>query len=178
MFTQHKRKHAPHNKNCFGCGSARKFESYSAMFIHLEAGNCTTTKDEMDTLAARCYQWKRYIRPDCRSWLLSIDHEPVTKAIWSGNIWNCSACPVLSSKEYAEEHIRENDTFYAFQCLEKECGEEFRLLSALLQHVESDRCDAQIVTGGPLAKMMHFIHWNISKESRRAVRKKNRGILV
>lgn len=43
------------------------------MMIHLESGSCESGIDaqEINRLAARCYQWKKYIVPNYRVWMLN-----------------------------------------------------------------------------------------------------------
>ncbi|KAL1959973.1 hypothetical protein VTO42DRAFT_641 [Malbranchea cinnamomea] len=57
----HRKVHAPRNLPCFGCGKDRMFASFSAMLIHLEAGNCSSgaDRDRINQLAFECYQHKR-----------------------------------------------------------------------------------------------------------------------
>lgn len=57
---QHRKTHLPKDKECYGC--VRVFSSFSAMLIHLEAGNCPsgTDKEMIDDLAFQLYQSKKY----------------------------------------------------------------------------------------------------------------------
>ncbi|PGH29405.1 hypothetical protein GX50_07843 [[Emmonsia] crescens] len=42
--------HQERDKQCYGCD--KMFKSFSSMLIHLESGNCCTSRDELNTLAA------------------------------------------------------------------------------------------------------------------------------
>jgi len=47
--------------HCFGCGHA--VESFSAMLVHLESGNCgcRTTRDDLSRLALACHTSHRFV---------------------------------------------------------------------------------------------------------------------
>lgn len=51
---------------CYGC--YRKFSTYPAMIIHLEAGTCDSEIDiiDLNESAAMCFQWKAYLDEDYR----------------------------------------------------------------------------------------------------------------
>lgn len=61
--TQHRRIHDPRTLKCHSTSCKKHFPSFSAMLIHLEAGNCPGGTDlvEVNTLAEICYQARKYL---------------------------------------------------------------------------------------------------------------------
>ena len=52
------------------------------------------------------------------------------------------------------------------------------MLSGLVRHVESERCDERLRRGCALAKMLHFVHVRLSRECYTEVMKSDKGLLV
>ncbi|KAL2783495.1 hypothetical protein BJX66DRAFT_127263 [Aspergillus keveii] len=57
----HQQRHQPRTMRCYGCDHT--FKSFSGMLIHLESGACASqmTEDQIDALAHRCYQSRKYV---------------------------------------------------------------------------------------------------------------------
>ncbi|EEQ90191.1 C2H2 finger domain-containing protein [Blastomyces dermatitidis ER-3] len=52
--------HQERDRECYGC--TRMFSTFSAMLIHLEAGRCCTSRDELKSIAAECMESDEYFR--------------------------------------------------------------------------------------------------------------------
>ncbi|KAF9729908.1 hypothetical protein PMIN04_010628 [Paraphaeosphaeria minitans] len=111
---------------CYGCH--RKFVTYPAMVLHLEAGTCPSGIDVIDLneSAAMCYQWEAYVDTDFRNELLNRDD---LKLEYSGLV-------------------------YPFKC--PGCDTGFTKLSGLFQHVYSKACN-QGLYEGKMAKLVKWL---------------------
>ncbi|PTU25586.1 hypothetical protein P175DRAFT_0554817 [Aspergillus ochraceoroseus IBT 24754] len=65
----HQQKHQTRSMECYGC--YQTFKSLSGMLIHLESGNCPSraTEEEIDNIARKCYQSRKYIISEDGGWL-------------------------------------------------------------------------------------------------------------
>lgn len=109
--------HLERSIECYGCD--RRFTTYPAMILHLEAGTCPSDTNiiDLNQSAAMCYQWKAFVDRDYRDELLNRDNLQL---------------------EYCEP-------VYAFKC--PECNTGFTKLSGLFQHVYSIACDQGLYEG-------------------------------
>ena len=92
--------------------------------------------------------------------------------------WECSDCSkAFLSEGQAKQHttspIHDAQVFHC-PC----CDEEFKILSALVQHVEHSRCAAEVKPGTPIAKMLHYLHMCVSKEDLLDILDADRGALT
>jgi hypothetical protein len=99
------------------------------MILHLEYGNCESgiSTADLNCWAANCYQWKQFINPERRDYLLDIDN------------WN---------------EDEDEDEAYPFFC--PGCNGEFEYLSALFQHVTTQSCN-QSLDIYPLNKLCRWL---------------------
>lgn len=111
---------------CYACPN--KFSTYSGMIIHLESGTCASEIDLLDLneSAAMCYQWRQFINEDYRDDMLRC----------------CS---------FEDEYY---DQVYPFEC--PTCGNVFKRLSGLFQHISSPSCE-QTLEGGAIAKLRKWL---------------------
>jgi len=143
------------------------------MLIHIESGSCGggTGEDELDRHAADCYQSKYYVLNEMRPYLLHTSRasqRPVAEGWVRGGsyFWTCSSndCErTFSRSEDAEKHVNSpaHDPL-VYGCTG--CEAEFRLLSGLVQHVESQACGARIAPLTPIAKMLHYLHVRLAPD--------------
>lgn len=141
--------HAPRSIKCPGRGCGRAFVSVSALILHAESGTCPSgvTRAQVDSLVVRLDRQNiitnpaRMIRgPDG-----TVPEEPkywATDRSWNGRAYECFLCktefktlPALDSHLKSPRHRAR-----IYHCPQAGCGMEFRVLSALSQHVESDSC--------------------------------------
>ena len=179
---QHSRIHKKRNIPCFGCGE-RNFESYSAMLIHLEAGHCGNVDlRQIDHFAAKCFQSKKYVVAGYIGYLMEgmrfrerADYEVSYYTEWD---WECSRCDKCFDGEHgAKQHTSSpihDRWLYCCPC----CDEEFKVPSALVQHVESRRCSAEIRPGTPVAKMLHYLHMKVSYDAIEDIIEEDMGMLI
>ena len=74
--------------------------------------------------------------------------------------WECFKCNRSFSpgaKDAARKHALVHYPL-AYRC--PDCDQRFQLLSGLVQHAESNHCDAEVRSGG-LAKMLHLTYINV-----------------
>lgn len=109
-LTQHSITHFPLTVRCYAC--PRKFRRHADMLIHLESGTCASGVNlvYLNSVAATCFHWKKYVKKDFRVRLLNGDGT----------------------------YRSEKDGGKPFVC--PTCGEEFPLLSSLFAHVWSSSC--------------------------------------
>lgn len=131
------------------------------MLIHLESGNCNTDLETLNRFTRECYQSKKYVVKEFRPYLSQgVRLEQRAEVLYShrSGDYECSMCDKSSETRMAIDlHTRSPvHDHYAFRC--PLCDERFKVPSALLQHVESDRCDEGITTGtGSIAKMLQYL---------------------
>ena len=164
-MVQHSRIHLARSKECFGCD--RMFESHSAMLIHLESGRCTTTMDELDFYAQECLQHKKYIVDGFKEVLRTNSRDTYKAELqWESYYqrWECVICERLFNSIAAARAHTSSPTHdpkpYKCPC----CGTRFSVLSALMQHVESDYCDATVAKPGAMWKLLHYLEYRIAPE--------------
>ena len=130
------------------------------MLIHLESGNCKVNLCDLDRYAVQCYQHKKYVMREYVNYLKTTDR---TQCRYEGHwdsyeqVWECDGCEkTFADKVAMLQHLRSavHDP-WLYKC--PTCEVPFRLLSALVQHVESDHCSETIWTGSSIWKMLHYI---------------------
>ncbi len=134
------------------------------MLIHLESGNCTTDIQRLDELALQCFQSKKYVVTEYRYWLNSGARLQARAEVWDtpDDEYECSICEKFSETEadivlHTRSPVHDPDVF---RC--PSCDQRFKVLSALVQHVESDRCDEGIWSGtGSIRKMLRYLRLRI-----------------
>ncbi|MCJ1250787.1 hypothetical protein MMC30_008015 [Trapelia coarctata] len=161
---QHMHVHLPRDKQCFGC--TRMFESYSAMLIHLEAGNCKTTMANLDFDAQECFQHKKYIVEGYKEMLRTQTRDSYRVGLgWNAysRLWECGGC----NKDFSDKAAglaHSSSPIHdpkPYKC--PGCGTLFKTLSALVQHVESDHCGATVSPPGPIWKLLNYLGNRVSQ---------------
>ena len=131
------------------------------MLIHLESGRCKVSLNDLDVYAVKCYQHKKYVIGEWEDYLRSENREerrPHGSYDHYNQSWECDECQKTFIHQAAlNQHLSSavHDPM-PFKC--PTCDEHFSLLSALVQHVESNRCEETIWLGSSIWKMLHYIH--------------------
>lgn len=153
--------------SCFGCDQA--VESYSAMLVHLEAGNCGchTTRDDLNRLALQCHTSNRFIVRGREDFLRQ--GQAFRRARQSHfnprtHYWECPWCNFSgASFQGLDMHLLSPiHDVKAFICPDQDCRQLFVNLSGLVAHVESDRCDEELWGGSqPVGKLLDYLEWRL-----------------
>ncbi|KAF7782994.1 hypothetical protein Agabi119p4_2370 [Agaricus bisporus var. burnettii] len=139
--------HRPRNVKCRGKGCDRTFVSVSAMILHLEGGKCVSGIDRSYVdQKVREYDRNNIITDPSRmitgSGSQSNSTYYATKAAWNGYAFECYLCHhTYNTLPILNQHLgspRHQDKFYL--CPLNTCRTRFSTLSALCQHIESERC--------------------------------------
>ena len=135
------------------------------MLIHLEAGQCSASLEEIDRLAAECFQAKKYVHPSMIDYLrdgFRFSRRATYESTSDWDVeWECTACDrTFETESDAKKHVNSpvHDE-YLYYC--PSCHDEFKVPSALVQHVESNRCSATTQPGTPIGKMLHYIEMSL-----------------
>jgi hypothetical protein len=143
--------HKPKSVRCPGNNCGRGFVSFSALVLHFEAGTCPSglTRDQLNRMVVRMDRNNAITNPArliggpggyspanvTTSW--------ATERSWNGYAYECFLCHNTFRTLHAlNAHLqspRHQEKIY--RCPNRQaCGLEFRVLSALTQHVESGKC--------------------------------------
>lgn len=140
--------HRPKDVACPGrCGG--RFVSRSALVLHLENGACASGIDRnMVNRVVRQYDTSNIITDPARliggsSGTAQQEVSYIaTGASWNGRGYQCYLCnSVHSSLRGLNQHLaspKHQDEIYV--CRGSSCGQRFRVLSALVAHIESEKC--------------------------------------
>ncbi|KAG6917372.1 hypothetical protein DXG01_002747 [Tephrocybe rancida] len=158
--------HRPRDVPCRGRGCTQTFVSVSAMLLHLEAGTCVSgfTRRLIDTKVRELDRNNIITDPSRMIAGPSSDNTTyyATTAAWNGAAWECYLCHgTYRSLPALNQHLaspRHQDKIYV--CPGAQCRIRFTTLSALCQHIESERCDVHKFREVKLA--MDGIHLNSS----------------
>ena len=151
--------HTPKNYMCPAKGCGLKFVSQSAVVLHLEAGTCKSGIDRA--------KLNKFVRENDRNNLVTdpsrlltggnMDRDVkyyATDAAWDGYAYECYLCyGTYRSLAALNQHLaspRHQEKIYI--CRWDSCKTRFTTLSALCQHIESERCG--ISKFGPARRAM------------------------
>ncbi|KAI9881287.1 MAG: hypothetical protein M1830_005573 [Pleopsidium flavum] len=148
---------------CFGCD--RSVESFSAMLVHLESGNCDcgTTRDELNRLALRCPFSSRYVVRGREEHLRQGQtYRRARPSHYNSrtHYYECPWCNFSGKSLYnLDMHLLSPvHDVKAFICPDADCRQLFVNLSGLVAHVESYRCEEGIWVGsGSIIKMLDYL---------------------
>lgn len=139
------------------------FATHSAMLIHLESNNCSTTMEDLDFFAQKCFQSKKYVVKGLRDFLRERRRSEERAGgrymeymrNWVCNNRDCQG--VFDTEARMRQHV--NSPVHdccPYKC--PGCDVRFSVISGLLQHVESNACDEGIYQGsGIIGKLLHFL---------------------
>ncbi|KAG6917371.1 hypothetical protein DXG01_002746 [Tephrocybe rancida] len=144
--SQLRNRHHPRDVPCRGKGCTQTFISVSAMLLHLEAGTCVSgaTRRLVNTKVRELD--RNNIITDPSRMLTSSQHNNTTyyasSVAWNGAAWECYLCHgTFRSLAALNQHLaspRHQDKIYL--CPATQCRIKFTTLSALCQHIESEKC--------------------------------------
>ncbi|KAL8701166.1 MAG: hypothetical protein Q9201_005056 [Fulgogasparrea decipioides] len=140
---------------CLASPCAKSFRSISAIFTHLESGNCTSgiTVQDLNTLISRSPAARSIILSDRDPWFRA--GPPRTEAQarqdWDDlmQLWRCPYCSFSSwGKNDLDKHLRSSfcTTGYPNTLRCPKCGKEFVTMSKLMTHV-GDKPQCKLKSG-------------------------------
>jgi len=139
--------------HCFGCGHA--VESFSAMLVHLESGNCgcRTTRDDLNRLALACHTSHRFVVRGREEFLrLGQGYRGAPQSYFNQRTqyWECPWCNFSGTSFWGlDMHLLSSvHDVKAFIYPDQECKQLIVNLSGLVAHVESERCEEELWEGG------------------------------
>ncbi|KAF8487834.1 hypothetical protein JB92DRAFT_1478803 [Gautieria morchelliformis] len=141
--------HKSKDVHCPGANCGRAFVSSSALVLHFEAGTCPSglTRDQLNRMVTRMDRNHvitnparlitgpdGYTPPTVTNW--------ATNRSWNGDAYECFLChKTFNTLQALNAHLQSpRHQAKIYRCPNPSCGTEFRVLSALTQHVESGRC--------------------------------------
>ena len=140
------------------------------MLIHLESGSCKTNIAAMDADAAKCYQRRKYVVKGYGNFLRYRKRARLrakrasSPSYENNNSWECGECQKsfpsrVGLSNHLASPIHDPEPFKC-PCCEK----RFSILSGLVQHVESDRCEETISPKSSVSKMLHYVDLRVARE--------------
>jgi len=139
----HSRVHMGNSIQCPFCKEG--FTTASGVTIHLESGRCTTSgldRAKINDMVRRLDRNNVITRP-----LLTMPgYDSVemiaTERAWNGYSYECYLCTREFQTLHAlNNHIKSPVHEQAiYRCPKASCGRQYKLLSGLIQHVESESC--------------------------------------
>lgn len=143
--------HAARNFKCPGRACGKSFVSISALILHAESGTCPSgvTRAQVDAFVARKDRRNVITNPNRMIKGPDGSQRPpeeteywATQRSWNGWAYECFLCAAefntLGSLNAHLKSPRHRSLIY--RCPQSSCGMQFRVLSALSQHVESGSC--------------------------------------
>lgn len=130
------------------------------MLIHLENG-CTVNQEDLDRYARNCFQWRHYVVAEYSDYLLDSNrYGPQARGEYDYTVdaWTCDECRrEFEDEAWLDKHLSSPIHHpLVYKC--PECDARFAVLSALVQHVESDACGEGIYDGtGSIGKMLRYL---------------------
>lgn len=139
------------------------------MLIHLESGRCKTSVEAMDAYAAKCYQRRKYVVKGYGNFLryrkrARLRAKRSSSPSSENNAWEYGTYQKqFPSKAGLSNHLASpiHDP-EPFKC--PCCGQRFSIISALVQHVESNRCEETICPKSSVSKMLHYVDLRVARE--------------
>jgi len=144
-------KHTKETFRCVGQKCTKKFKLISGLTSHLESGACKSG-------ATRPVVNRVIVRLDAHSVITNPNrliagpdgytppeytHPPATQASWNGSAWKCSLCKsTFQTLKALNQHLASQVHDEAiYRCPNKEnCKKEFKALSLLCAHVQTNKC--------------------------------------
>ncbi|PCH43239.1 hypothetical protein WOLCODRAFT_138261 [Wolfiporia cocos MD-104 SS10] len=150
----HSALHLGRTLHCPGHNCTKSFPSPAALILHFESGTCPShiTRRDVDRCVVQLDRSNvitnpaRLLRgPEGTGYTLP--DSPVTYATeraWNGYAYECVLChrefSILRALDQHLQSAAHADKIYRCPRAFSGCGTEFRTLSALVQHVESEQC--------------------------------------
>ncbi|KZT69383.1 hypothetical protein DAEQUDRAFT_669706 [Daedalea quercina L-15889] len=143
--------HASATIRCPGMNCSKLFVSGAALILHLESGTCPSrlTRQEVNRIAAKYDKNNVITNPSRMIGYREGGSAPTvttwaTERAWNGRAYECFMChrefkALVSLNKHLASPAHEEKMYRCPRGYEG-CGAEFSTLSALSQHVESERC--------------------------------------
>jgi hypothetical protein len=138
----HSRTHVGSPMQCPFC--KKSFTTASGVTIHLESGTCSSGLDrhKINTMVQRMDRGNIITRPMITMPGYDNVQSIATERAWNGYSYECYLCNRgFGSLQGLNNHLKSpvhEQEFY--HCPKKSCGRTYKLLSGLIQHVESESC--------------------------------------
>ena len=112
LLLQHQQKHQPRTMEC--CGCSKTLKTFSGVLIHLQSGNCASaiTEEEIDGLARRCYQSRKYINDGCEGWIYKCPRCEIEFSKALGTLSACRRCSTLRLPSQRQRMLGPTRTVY------------------------------------------------------------------
>ncbi|THH04290.1 hypothetical protein EW145_g5627 [Phellinidium pouzarii] len=143
--------HTPRSVACPGRGCGKSFVSVSALILHAESDTCASgiTRRAIDAFVARLDRNNVIANPARMitgpNGASRFEEEPeywATERAWNGWAYECFLCngefQTLRALDAHLKSQRHRQSIY--RCPMSSCGNEYKALSALSQHIESGSC--------------------------------------
>ncbi|KAF4630250.1 hypothetical protein G7Y89_g7885 [Cudoniella acicularis] len=138
----HSRIHAGADMQCPFC--KRSFATASGVTIHLESGSCSSglNRHKINDMVRRLDRNNVITRPMITMPGYDRVETIATSRAWNGSGFECYLC----TKQFNSLHSLNNHLKSPaheqkiYRCPNRQCGREYKLLSGLVQHVESESC--------------------------------------
>lgn len=122
----------------------RSFATASGVTIHLESGQCSSGLDrhKINTMIQRMDRGNVITRPMIAMPGYDDVQTIATERAWNGRGYECYLCgksfrTLQGLNSHLKSPVHEQDFYH---CPQRSCGRTYKLLSALIQHVESESC--------------------------------------
>jgi len=140
----HSRIHMGNSIQCPFC--KRPFTVASGVVIHLESGNCSSgiNRQKINEAVRNLDRNNVITRPMITMPGYDNVQTIATERSFNGSYYECCLCPrEFGTLQGLNAHMRSPVHEQAmYRCPKRSCGTNFRLLSSLVQHVESESCGA------------------------------------
>lgn len=138
----HSRAHVGSSIECPFC--KRDFATASGMTIHLESGTCSSglNRTKINSIVQQLDRNNVITRPMLTMPGYDNVETIATERAWNGYCYQCYLCPrSFSTLGALNAHMKSPaHEQNVYRCPKASCGSTFKLLSGLVQHVESEAC--------------------------------------
>ncbi|KAH6723844.1 hypothetical protein BKA61DRAFT_16993 [Leptodontidium sp. MPI-SDFR-AT-0119] len=143
MQHQHSRLHTGKGIQCPFCKS--DFATASGVTIHLESGTCSNSnldRHKINHMVQRMDRNNVITRPMLTMPGYNNVQTIATERAWNGQAYECYLCPrefatLRALNSHMSSPVHEQNIY---RCPGRGCGRTYKLLSGLIQHVESESC--------------------------------------
>lgn len=136
-------------RDCFWCYCKSSYPNRiclsSSPQIHLESGSCSQSnldRHKTNTMVQRLVRNNVITRPMIETPGYNNVQTIATERSWNGRAYKCYLCPrEFNSLRGLNQHISSPaHEQNIYRCPGRGCGRNYKLLSGLIQHVESESC--------------------------------------
>jgi hypothetical protein len=120
------------------------YTNASGLTIHLESGTCSSGLDrhKINNIVRRMDRNNVIINPNRMITMPGQDQLFATERAWNGYFYECYLCDrEFNSLPALNQHLKSPaHEQHIYRCPKVSCGRQYKLLSRLVQHVESESC--------------------------------------